>query len=227
MLITIPDVLSPTQVQQFQQIMQQTDWVDGKVTAGAQSALVKNNAQLPEDSPIAQQLGNAVLDALAQNSTFISAALPLKIFPPLFNRYSNSEHFGTHVDNAIRVVPNSVVRVRTDLSATLFLTEPSRYDGGELVIEDSYGTQEVKLKAGDMVLYPSTSFHRVEAVTRGTRVACFFWLQSMVRDNTQRALLFDLDQSIQALSTERGLDDANVVRLSGVYHNMLRLWADT
>lgn len=227
MLITIPDVLSPTQVQQFQQIMQQTDWVDGKVTAGAQSALVKNNAQLPEDSPIAQQLGNAVLDALAQNSTFISAALPLKIFPPLFNRYSNSEHFGTHVDNAIRVVPNSVVRVRTDLSATLFLTEPSSYDGGELVIEDSYGTQEVKLKAGDMVLYPSTSFHRVEAVTRGTRVACFFWLQSMVRDNTQRALLFDLDQSIQALSTEKGLDDANVVRLSGVYHNMLRLWADT
>ena len=227
MLVCIPQVLSAEQVAYCRTRVAEADWVDGRVTAGAQSATVKYNRQLPENSPIAQALGDLILDALAQSPSFISAALPLKIFPPLFNRYENGGHFGVHVDNAIRHVTGTLVRVRTDLSVTLFLTEPEDYDGGELVIEDTYGTQAIKLAAGDLVLYPSTSLHRVEAVTRGARVCSFFWLQSMVRDNADRALLYDLDQSIQTLASEKGLGDTQVVRLSGIYHNLIRRWADT
>lgn len=227
MLVCIPQVLNAEQVAYCRARMAEADWVDGRVTAGAQSATVKYNSQLPENSPIAQALGDLILDALVQRPTFISAALPLKIFPPLFNRYENGGHFGVHVDNAIRHVAGTLVRVRTDLSVTLFLTEPEEYEGGELVIEDTYGTQAIKLAAGALVLYPSSSLHRVEPVTHGARISSFFWLQSMVRDNADRALLYDLDQSIQTLANEKGLGDAHVLRLSGIYHNLIRRWADT
>lgn len=227
MLVCIPNVLSKEQVFQCRERMATTEWVDGKVTAGEQSATVKYNSQLPENSPLANDIGNLILDALARSPTFMAAALPLKIFPPLFNRYENGGHFGVHVDNAIRRVSGTTVRVRTDLSATLFFSEPEEYDGGELVIEDVYGVQEIKLAAGDMVLYPSTSLHRVEPVTRGARICSFFWMQSMVRDDGQRALLYDLDRSIQELALEQGIEHPNVVRLSGIYHNLIRRWADT
>jgi PKHD-type hydroxylase len=167
-----------------------------------------------------------VLAALSRSPLFISAAIPLKIFPPLFNRYGVGQSFGTHVDGAIRAVPGTPVRIRTDLSVTLFLSEPDEYDGGELTVEDKYGTQEVKLSAGDLVLYPSTSLHHVKPVTRGARTSSFFWLQSMVRDDNARTLLFDLDQTIQQLSAERGIEDAACVRLTGIYHNLIRYWAD-
>jgi PKHD-type hydroxylase len=206
--------------------MDAAEWVDGRGTAGPQSGSVKCNMQLPEGSAAAQELGEMVLTALSRSALFISAAIPLKIFPPLFNRYGLGQHFGTHVDGAIRAVPGTPVRIRTDLSVTLFLTEPEDYDGGELTVEDNYGTHEVKLPAGDMVLYPSTSLHHVKAVTRGTRIASFFWLQSMIRDDGARALLFDLDQTIQQLSLERGVEDAACVRLTGIYHNLIRHWAD-
>lgn len=227
MLVCIPNVLSKQQVAYCRDRMATAEWVDGKVTAGQQSATVKYNLQLPEGSAVAREIGDLILDALANTPAFISAALPLKIFPPLFNRYENGGHFGIHVDNAIRHVPGTVVRVRTDLSATLFFAEPDEYDGGELIIEDTYGAQAVKLAAGDMVLYPSTSLHRVKPVTRGARICSFFWLQSMVRDDGQRTLLYDLDQSIQDLANEQGIEHANVVRLSGIYHNLIRCWADT
>lgn len=227
MLLCVPDVLSKAQVAECRTVLAQAEWVDGRVTAGAQSAVVKQNRQIPEDSPVARTVGERILAALAANPLFISAALPLKIFPPLFNSYAGGEHFGVHVDNAIRIVKGTVMRVRTDLSATLFLTEPAEYDGGELVIEDSYGAQEVKLAAGDMVLYPSTSLHQVRPVTRGVRVGAFFWMQSMVRDDGKRTLLFDLDQTIQALAREHGVDHPTAVRLSGIYHNLIRRWADT
>src|SRR5262245_26014132 len=206
--------------------MEAAEWVDGRGTAGPQSGSVKRNMQLPEGSAAAQELGEMVLTALSRSALFISAAIPLKIFPPLFNRYGLGQHFGTHVDGAIRAVPGTPVRIRTDLSVTLFLTEPEDYDGGELTVEDNYGTQEVKLPAGDMVLYPSTSLHHVKAVTRGTQIASFFWLQSMIRDDGAHALLFDLDQTIQQLSLERGVADAACVRLTGIYHNLIRHWAD-
>ena len=198
--------------------------------AGSRRALnrarVKHNIQLPEGSPAANQLGDMVMEALSRTPLFISAAIPLKIFPPLFNRYGVGQHFGTHVDGAIRAMPGTPVRIRTDLSVTLFLAEPEEYDGGELTVEDNYGTHEVKLPAGDMVLYPSTSLHHVKPVTRGARVASFFWLQSMVRDDSARSLLFDLDQTIQELSAERGVEDPACVRLTGIYHNLIRYWAD-
>jgi PKHD-type hydroxylase len=227
MLIRIPNVLSQSEVRQCRELMDQAEWIDGKVTAGEQSAAVKHNTQLVENSELTRQLGNHILDALAKNNLFISAALPGRIFPPLFNRYESGGSFGSHVDNAIRIVPGAGVRVRTDLSCTLFFSEPDEYDGGELVIEDHYGPQTVKLEAGDMVLYPSTSYHHVTPVTRGSRISSFFWMQSMVRDNQQRSLLFDLDQSVQQLGAERGLNDPQVLRLSGVYHNLIRRWADT
>jgi PKHD-type hydroxylase len=227
MLITIPELLSKAEVAAFRAELDKAQWVDGKVTAGEQSGAVKHNQQIAEGSALANALGDKVLDALARNETFVSASLPLRIFPPLFNRYQGGEHFGTHVDNAIRIVPGTPVRVRTDLSMTVFLSEPEEYDGGILVIEDNYGTQEVKLPAGDIVLYPSTSLHHVTPVTRGARVASFFWLQSMVRDDGERTLLFDLDSSIRALAAARGTNDPEVVRLSGIYHNLLRRWADT
>lgn len=226
MLLCIPEVLSKEQVAHCRRTIDRAEWVDGRITAGAQSATVKNNLQLPEGSPAARELGDMVLDALSRSPLFISAAIPLKIFPPLFNRYGVGQSFGTHVDGAIRAVPGTPVRIRTDLSVTLFLAEPDEYDGGELTVEDKYGTQEVKLPAGDLVLYPSTSLHHVKPVTRGTRTASFFWLQSMVRDDSARTLLFDLDQTIQQLSAERGIEDAACVRLTGIYHNLIRYWAD-
>lgn len=227
MLVCIPDVLTAAQVTAFRARLDSAPWVDGRVTAGAQSATAKRNMQIPEDAPEARETGDAILDALAGNALFLSAALPLKIFPPLFNRYAGGDAFGVHVDNAIRAVPGRPVRVRTDLSATLFLSAPEDYDGGELIVEAAFGTQEVKLAAGSMVLYPSTSLHRVAPVTRGARVASFFWLQSMVRDDGARALLFDLDQSIQALAATHGQGAPEIVRLTGVYHNLMRRWADT
>jgi PKHD-type hydroxylase len=225
-LICIPDVLTKAQVAHCRRAMDAAEWIDGRGTAGAQSATVKNNMQLPEGSPAARELGDMVLDALARCPLFISAAIPQRIFPPLFNRYGVGHSFGTHVDGAIRAIPGTPVRIRTDLSVTLFLAEPEEYDGGELTVEDKYGTQEVKLPAGHLVLYPSTSLHHVKPVTRGTRVASFFWLQSMVRDDNARTMLFDLDQTIQELSAEKGVDDPVCVRLTGIYHNLIRYWAD-
>jgi len=225
-LISIPQVLSKDEVGRCREVMDAAEWVDGRGTAGPQSGSVKRNMQLPEGSAAARQLGEMVLAALSRSALFISAAIPLKIFPPLFNRYGVGQHFGTHVDGAIRAVPGTPVRIRTDLSVTLFLAEPEEYDGGELTVEDRYGTHEVKLPAGDMVLYPATSLHHVKPVTRGVRVASFFWLQSMVRDDGARALLFDLDETIQELSAERGVEDAACVRLTGIYHNLIRAWAD-
>ena len=225
MLLPIPKVLTASEVSEYRRLLDATDWIDGRVTAGHQSAKAKHNEQLPEDSPIAKQLGASVVAALERHPLFISAALPAKIFPPLFNRYSAGQSFGLHVDNAVRQVRNTAHRVRTDISATLFLSAPEEYEGGELAIESTYGAQRVKLAAGDLVLYPATSLHRVEPVTRGARVASFFWIQSMVRDDAQRTLLFDLDTAIQRIATDAP-DHPSVVQLTGVYHNLLRQWAD-
>ena len=225
MLIAVPEILSKEEVARFRQALDNTEWVDGKVTAGYQSALVKNNMQLPENNPVAIELGGKILQALETSPLFVAAALPLKIFPPLFNRYAGGQSFGNHVDNSVRRVPSTGYYVRTDLSVTLFLSEPEEYEGGELVIEDNYGVQSVKLSAGHMVLYPSTSLHNVTPVTSGARVSSFFWLQSMIRSDSQRTILFDLDQSIQTLA----MDDPKssvVVSLTGVYHNLLRQWAE-
>src|SRR5687767_13926063 len=202
MLLRIPDVLPPEQVAHARQLLDKADGVDGRVTAGPQSAQAKDNMQLPEGSPVARELGDMVLGALGKNPLFLSAAVPLRVFPPLFNRYSGGQSFGTHVDNAIRQVPGTLHRIRTNLSATLFLTGPEEYDGGELCVEDTYGVKSVKLSAGQIVLYPATSLHHVRPVTRGTRISSFFWIQSMVRDDGQRSLLFDLDLAIQRLSTD-------------------------
>lgn len=225
MLLPIPEVLTAAQIAEARQILDQAEWADGRVTAGHQSARAKDNMQLPEDSPAARRLGDMILRALEQNALFISAALPLRVFPPLFNRYQGGQKFGTHVDNAIRQVTGTPHRIRTDLSATLFLCEPDEYDGGELVIEDTYGTHNVKLPAGHLILYPSTSLHQVRPVTRGARVASFFWIQSMVRDDAERTLLFDLDVAIQRITGELPGNPVNV-QLTGVYHNLLRRWAD-
>jgi PKHD-type hydroxylase len=226
MLLQIPKVLSPEQVSQFRQALDQVDWADGRITAGYQSAQSKYNQQLPEESPVAQQLGEIILGALQRSPLFLSAALPLKVFPPLFNRYEGGQSFGSHVDNAIRQVKGTPHRIRTDLSATLFLSEPDEYDGGELVIEDTYGLHSVKLAAGDLVLYPASSLHLVRPVTRGARTASFFWIQSMVRDDGERTLLYDLDRAVQQV--HRDLPDSPAaVQLTGVYHNLLRRWADT
>lgn len=227
MMLHIPDVLSKQQVAQCRQVMDAARWIDGNATSGHQSALTKNNMQLPEMAPETRQLGDLVLDALERSALFISAALPLKVFPPLFNRYAGGQAFGLHVDNAIRPLAGSDFRIRTDLSCTLFLAEPEEYDGGELIVEDTYGEHRARLPAGDMVLYPSTSLHRVTPVTRGARVASFFWLQSMVRDDGQRSMLFQLDTSIQQLAQRLGNGDAQVVQLTGIYHNLLRRWADS
>jgi PKHD-type hydroxylase len=225
MLLHVPDVLTAEQVREFRRLLDNTDWVDGAVTAGHQSTKTKKNRQMPEDHPVSRQLGDLVLRALHGNALFISAALPLKVFPPLFNRYDGGQSFGTHVDNAIRQVPGTPHRVRTDLSATLFLTEPDEYDGGELSVEDTYGVQQVKLPAGHMILYPATSLHHVTPVTRGSRVSSFFWIQSMIRADSQRSILFDLDTAIQGLSRDVP-DHPSAVQLTGIYHNLLRQWAD-
>jgi PKHD-type hydroxylase len=226
MLIAIPDVLSPAEVARVRTIIDAAPWVDGNATSGAQSALAKRNAQLPEDGAAAREAGGIVLDALGRSALFVAAALPLKVFPPLFNRYAGGQDFGLHVDTAVRVKRGSDFRIRSDLSATLFLEDPADYDGGELMIEGQFGPQSVKLPAGHMVLYPASSLHRVMPVTRGTRTASFFWLQSMVRDGESRRILFDLDQAVQAVSVDKGLADSSVVQLTGVYHNLLRRWAD-
>ena len=226
MLLCIPSVLTPDEVAEFRRSLDGADWTDGNATAGAQSSLVKKNTQLAESLPLARQLGDRVIDAIGRNSLFVSAALPLKTFPPLFNRYEVGDGFGAHVDNAIRPVRGTHTRVRTDLSATLFLSGPDEYDGGELVIEGPFGGQAIKLNAGDLVLYPASSLHRVEPITRGARVASFFWIQSMVRDDTERAILFDLDQSIQRHALKAGHGDPLTVSLTGVYHNLIRRFAD-
>ncbi len=226
MLIAIPDVLDAAALVRVRGVIDGAEWVDGNVTSGPQSALAKRNRQLPEDSAAAREAGGLVLDALGRSPLFVAAALPLKVFPPLFNRYEGGEDFGLHVDNAIRMKRGTDFRIRSDLSATLFLEEPDAYDGGELVIEDIFGSQSVKLAAGDLILYPASSVHRVEPVTRGCRLASFFWVESMVRDDAQRRLLFDLDMSILTLRGTDG-DTPPVVKLTGCYHNLLRMWADT
>lgn len=206
-------------------MLDSAEWVDGKVTAGYQSAKTKNNMQLPEEHPVARQLGDQILDALQRNTLFMAAALPSKVFPPLFNLYQGGQSFGTHVDNAIRQVTGTPHRIRTDLSMTVFLADPAEYDGGELLVEDNYGAHSVKLPAGDAVLYPSTSLHHVRPVTRGARIASFFWIQSMIRDDGQRTLLFDLDMAIQRLNADVP-DHPSGVQLTGTYHNLLRQWAE-
>ncbi|HKV10804.1 MAG TPA: Fe2+-dependent dioxygenase [Thermoanaerobaculia bacterium] len=225
MLLQIPDVLTAEQVAMARQLLDRADWVDGRVTAGHQSARAKDNQQLPEDSPAARELGQIVLGALQRNPLFITAALPLQVFPPLFNRYRGGQSFGTHVDNAIRQLPGTPHRIRTDLSATLFFTGPDEYDGGELMVEDTYGVHSVKLPPGYLVLYPSTSLHHVRPVTRGARVCSFFWIQSMIRDDAERTLLFDLDAAIQRISRDVP-DHPSAVQLTGLYHNLIRRWAE-
>ena len=225
MVLQIPDVLTPDQVTHARQLLDSAQWVDGRVTAGSQSARTKDNLQLPEDHPVARQLGEMILTALSRNPLFVSAALPLRVFPPLFNCYQGGHSFGNHVDNAIRQVRGSGATVRTDLSATLFLADPDEYDGGELMVEDNYGVHTVKLPPGHMVLYPASSLHNVTPVTRGSRIASFFWIQSMLRDDGQRTLLFDLDTAIQRLTVDLP-DHPAAVQLTSVYHNLLRRWAE-
>jgi PKHD-type hydroxylase len=225
MLLQVPNVLTPEQVARGRHLLANAQWIDGRVTAGPQSARAKQNQQLPEDAPEARELAEMILGALQRNTLFMSAALPLKVFPPLFNRYAGGHAFGSHVDNAIRQVPGTPHRVRTDLSATLFFIEPGDYDGGELVVEDTYGPHAVKLPAGHMVLYPSTSLHHVTPVTRGERVSSFFWIQSLVRDDGRRTLLFDMDTAIQRLAASVP-DHPSTVQLTGVYHNLLRQWSE-
>jgi PKHD-type hydroxylase len=230
MLLTIEKVLTPEQVKLARTKLATAQWVDGRVTAGYQAQEVKRNAQIPEDSPVAKELQDLILAGLARSARFMSAALPLRVFPPMFNSYAGGQTFGTHVDTAIRQLVTTGQRIRTDLSATLFLTPPEEYDGGELIIEDNYGTQSVKLPAGDLVLYPATSLHRVEPVTHGNRISSFFWIQSMIRQDAHRALLFDLDESIQRLARSEHATTEDVkkasVQLTGVYHNLLRQWAE-
>jgi PKHD-type hydroxylase len=225
MLLAIPDLLTAEEVASARALLDKAEWIDGRVTAGPQSARAKHNQQLPEGSAVAESIGDVILTALQRNALFVSAALPLRVFPPLFNRYQGGHTFGNHVDNAIRQIGSTGHRIRTDLSATLFLAEPDEYEGGELTVEDTYGVHKVKLPAGDMVLYPSSSLHSVSPVTRGARVASFFWIQSMIRDDGRRTLLFDLDVSIQQLSRDVPAHPS-VVQLTGVYHNLLRQWSE-
>jgi PKHD-type hydroxylase len=226
MLVHIPGILSEPQVTEFHHELLHAEWVDGRVTAGHQSQRVKDNRQIPEGNPTARRLGDTVLTALERSPLFMSAALPRKIVPPLFNRYEGGETYGNHVDGAVYPIAGTPYRVRTDMSVTLFLTAPGEYDGGELIIDDTYGVHQIKLPAGDAILYPGTSLHRVQPVTRGTRLAAFFWVESMVRADAQRALLFDLDNAIQQLAGIEPQPPA-VLQLFNVYHNLLRQWADT
>tara|TARA_R110000772_G_scaffold176938_4_gene288574 strand:+ start:399 stop:1076 length:678 start_codon:yes stop_codon:yes gene_type:complete len=224
MLLEIPQVFSTEEAVEMKQALLAAEWVDGRVTAGHQSAQAKQNRQIPEQSDVAQAAGKRVLQALQKNGLFMSAALPQRVFPPLFNRYEGGEHFHNHVDNAIRSLPMGG-QIRTDLSATLFLSNTDEYEGGELLIDDTYGAHRIKLPAGSMVLYPSTSLHKVTPVTQGSRICSFFWIQSMVRDDGQRTLLFDLDMSIHKLRQQQGDSDI-VVSQTGIYHNLLRRWAE-
>ena len=225
MLLQVSDVLTADEVASCRKTLEAAEWVDGRITAGHQSARAKNNLQLREDLDEAKQLGDVIVAALERNPLFMSAALPLKVFPPLFNRYERGQSFGNHVDNAIRQVPGTPHRVRTDLASTLFFSNPDEYDGGELVVEDTYGVHSVKLPAGHVILYPASSVHHVRPVTRGARFASFFWIQSMIRDDGERTLLFDLDVAIQRLMDDIP-DHRSVVELTSLYHNLLRRWAD-
>jgi PKHD-type hydroxylase len=224
-LLQIPGVLAAQELAHCQRLLERAEWIDGRITAGHQSAQVKHNRQLAENSEVAVDLGKIVLAAVSRSALFISAALPNRIFPPLFNCYEVGDGFGTHVDNAIRIASGTGMRVRTDVSATLFISEPGDYDGGELIVEDTYGTHSVKLPAGSVVLYPASSLHHVKPITRGRRIASFFWIQSMVRDDGQRAMLFDLDNAIRRLGADHP-SHPSVVQLTGVYHNLLRSWAE-
>ncbi|QYF92275.1 Fe2+-dependent dioxygenase [Massilia sp. PAMC28688] len=225
MMLHIPDVLTRDQVAAMRRTLDGADWSDGRATVGPQGAQVKRNRQLPEASALGAELGAVILAALQRHPLYISAALPLRTVPPLFNSYAGGEHYGAHVDGSVRSVPGSPLPLRTDLSCTLFLANPEDYDGGELVVTDTYGTHEVKLPAGDMILYPSSSVHKVEPVTRGTRVCSFFWVQSMVRDDAKRSMLHELDQTIQRLRMRIG-DADEVITLTSHYHNLLRQWAE-
>ena len=225
MLLQIPDVLTLEEVQRGRRLLEEAEWVDGRVTAGHQSAKAKNNLQVPEKHPAARELGDSIVASLERNPLFLAAALPYRVFPPLFNRYEGGQFFGNHVDNAVRQVPGTPHRIRTDLSATLFLTAPEEYDGGELAVEDHFGVHQVKLPAGHMVLYPASSLHHVRPVTRGARLAAFFWIQSLVRDDSERTLLFDLDRAVQSLGADRP-DHPALLELTNVYHNLLRRWAE-
>ena len=225
MMLHVPDVLSADQVREMRAALDATNWIDGRETVGEQGAQVKRNRQLPESSSVGRELASTVLAALARHSLFFSAALPLRFVPPLFNRYEGGEHYGVHVDGAVRALPGSGQQLRTDLSCTLFLCDPEDYDGGELEVIDTYGSHEVKLPAGDLILYPASSLHRVHPVTRGARVCSFFWLQSMVRNDQQRSMLFELDQNIQKLRARHG-ECEETVALAGHYHNLLRLWSE-
>jgi PKHD-type hydroxylase len=225
MITQVPNVLNPEQIARCRDVMQRASWIDGRVTAGHQSALAKNNRQLPENSPEARELGNMIITAPERSPLFITAALPLRVFPPLFNRYEGGESFGAHLDNSIRQIPGTPFRIRTDISATLFLSAPEEYDGGELVIDDVYGTHAAKLSAGDMVVYPASSLHHVNPVTHGVRLASFFWVQSMLRDDGQRTLLFDLDMAINKVNQKLPNHGA-VVELTNCYHNLLRRFAE-
>jgi PKHD-type hydroxylase len=226
MLTVIEDLLSKQEVAKFTQSLDKGQWIDGKHTAGSQASKVKYNQQLDDSSALATELRNVVIRKLSANALFMSSALPNKIYPPKFNRYQGGEHYGLHVDSSVMPIPNSHQMLRTDLSATLFLSEPSTYDGGELSIETQFGLQQIKLNAGSVILYPANSLHQVNPVTKGHRTASFFWVESLVRSNDQRSMLFDLDQSIQALTVELGSNDAEVKRLTGVYHNLMRSWAN-
>lgn len=226
MLISIPDLLSPEDVTELRKVLDAADWTDGRDTAGPQSAEIKRNDQIPLDSPILPQVQAWLVARLTAHPIWISAVLPAQILPPMFNRYAGGQTFGTHVDNAIRVIPGEGRQIRTDVSCTVFLSDPDTYDGGELIVEGHYGAQSVKLSAGSAVVYPSTSLHQVTPVTRGVRVASFFWVQSMVRDATRREMLFDLDQNIQSLGAALGANTPEVVSLTGLYHNLMRQWAE-
>ncbi len=224
MMIHIPNVLTAEQVARCRDVMTRAAWIDGRATAGHQSAQVKKNLQLPETAPEARELGTMVIEALARSNLFMSAVLPKQVFPPLFNRYDAGMTFGSHVDNSIRGHANGI-RIRTDVSSTLFISGPEDYDGGELVVEDTYGQHTVKLPAGDMIVYPATSLHNVTPITRGSRIASFFWTQSMIRDESKRSLLFDMDMGIIKLNRDHP-EHASVVELTSVYHNLLRQWAE-
>jgi PKHD-type hydroxylase len=226
MLIQIPEVLAAAELAEVRRLIDRADWIDGNATSGLQAALAKRNRQLPEDSPAAKRAGEIVLDALGKSSLFVAAALPAKVWPPLFNRYGSGEQFGMHVDNAVRIKRGGVERLRSDLSATLFLSDTASYEGGELTVEDTYGAHAVKLSAGDVILYPASSLHHVTPVTSGERVASFFWVQSMIRDDAQRRVLFEMDVAVQRLAGELGRAHASVVALTGTYHNLLRMWAE-
>jgi len=226
MLLHIPNVLTPEQLRHIRHELDRADWTDGRQTVGAQGAQVKRNLQLPESSPVREALGQLILDALSRHPLYHAAALPLRTLAPRFNRYEGGGHYGFHVDGAVMALPGGG-QLRSDISCTLFLAEPDDYDGGELIISDTYGEHEVKLPAGDLVLYPSSSLHEVRPVTRGARLAAFFWIQSLVRDDGRRRMLFDLDVAIQTLTANPGSDRAALLSLTGLYHNLLRQWSET